>query len=95
MAILHVEKLGGLANFGGARSRIRSRGQCDTSSLPASEFKALETLFQAPAKSAPPKGADAFRFRITRSTAGGEETVEVPESHVPPAVASCVKDELV
>ena len=95
MAIWQIEKLGGLANFGGARSRIRSLGRFDTSSLSASEQKALEALFHKSAKAAKPKGADGFRYRITRSTLAGTETIEVPESQVHPAVASCVKDELV
>jgi len=95
MAIWQIEKLGGLANFGGARSRIRSLGRFDTSSLPAAEQEALEALFHKSAKPAKPGAADAFRYRITRTTSAGVETIEVPESHVPPAVASCVKDELV
>jgi Emfourin len=95
MAILHVEKLGGLANFGGARARIRSRGQCDTAALSAADQKAVESLFQSGGASGSPKGADAFRFRITRTTAAGAETVEAPEGHVPAALASCVKDEFV
>jgi emfourin len=94
MSILNIEKTGGLANFGGARSRIRSRGQLDTNSLSATELKAVEALFRKPARSASPTSADAFRFRITRSTAAGEETIEVPESDVPLAVAFAVKDEL-
>jgi hypothetical protein len=94
MAILHIEKLGGLAGFGGFRSRIRSRGQIDTAALSESDQKAVDRLFRTRGGSAP-QGADAFRFRISRTTAAGTETVEVPEAHVPAAVASSVKDELV
>ena len=95
MAILHVEKLGGLAGFGGARAHIRSHGQIDTAALSAADQKAVDSLFQTGGVSAPPKGADYFRFRISRTTAAGTETVEAPESCVPVALASCVKDELV
>ena len=95
MAILHVEKLGGLANFGGARARIRSRGQLDTEALSARELQAVDSLFHRPIESETPAVADGFRFRISRITAAGTETVEVPESRVPDALASCLKDEFV
>ena len=94
MAILHVEKLGGLANFGGAKARIRSRGQIDTAALSAADQKAVDSLFKKGGGPAP-KGGDDFRFRISRTTAAGTETVEAPESSIPAALASCVKDELV
>lgn len=95
MAILRVEKLGGLANFGGSRSRLRSRGQFDTSSLSQSDLETLEALFRKPKRAFPRGAADLFRFRISRDTEAGEETIEVSEAHVPPAIASCVEDELV
>lgn len=95
MAILHVEKLGGLAGFGGARARIRSRGQIDTASLSAADQKAVDSLFQTGGASAPPTEADGFRFRISRTTAAGTETIEASEAHVPAALASSVKDEFV
>jgi len=95
MAILYVEKLGGLAGFGGSRARIRSRGQIDSATLTAADQKAVEALFQSGGASAPEKGADYFRFRISRTTAAGTQTVEAPESRVPAALASCVKDEFV
>jgi hypothetical protein len=95
MAILHVEKLGGLAGFGGIHARIRSRGQIDTAALSAADQKAVDSLFQAGGASEPPKGADGFRFRISRTTAAGTETIEAPETHVPAALASCAKDEFV
>lgn len=95
MKILHVEKLGGLANFGGAHARIRSRGQIDTEALSTKELQAVESLFHRPGKSKSPVMPDSFRFRISRITATGTETVEVPESSVPAILASCVKDEFV
>ena len=95
MAILHVEKLGGLANFGGAHARIRSCGQFDTEALSARELQAVDSLFHSPSESETPAVADGFRFRISRITTAGTETVEAPESRVPAALASCVKDEFV
>lgn len=95
MGILKVEKIGGLAGFGGARARIRSLGQLDTAALSAAERKELDSLFRAGGSSEPAAGGDGFRFRISRSTAGGTETIEASEADVPAALASCVKDELV
>jgi hypothetical protein len=95
MAMLHVERLGGLANFGGARSRVRSRGQIDTAALSAADRRAVDALFQSGGGAAPHGAADEFRYRISRTTPGGTETVEAPEGHVPAALAACVKDELV
>jgi len=95
MAILHVEKLGGLAGYGGTRAHIRSHGQIDSADLSPADRKAVESLFQTGGARAPAKGADYFRFRISRTTAAGTETVEVAEALVPAALASCVKDELV
>ena len=94
MAILHVEKLGGLAGFGGVHARIRSRGQIDTADLSTADRKAVDALFRSGGAADPPKGADFFRYRISRSTAAGTETVEAPEGHVPAALASCVKDDV-
>ena len=95
MAILQIEKVGGLAGFGGIHAHIRSRGQIDTAALSDADRKAVESLFRRRGVATATQGADAFRFRITRTTAAGTETIEVPETHVPAAVASSVKDELV
>ena len=95
MPVLYVEKLGGLAGFGGSRARIRSRGQIDSAALSTADQNAVALLFEAGGISPPAAGADYFRFRISRTTAAGTQTIEVPESGVPAALASCVKDELV
>lgn len=95
MAILHIEKLGGLAGYGGAKARIRSRGQIDTTALSPADQKAVNKLFQTGGAVEPSKGADSFRFRISRTTTDGTETVEAHEGQLPEALASCVKDEFV
>jgi hypothetical protein len=95
MAIIHVEKVGGLAGFGGAGGKLRSRGQVDTSTFSEVEQQAVESLFQSQGRAKPSPVRDGFRFRISRTTADGTETVEAPESAVPTPVAQCVKDELV
>ena len=95
MAILHVEKLGGLAGFGGSNAHVRSRGKINTTELHTKDQKAVDSLFQSGNTDGSNKVADGFRFRISRTTDAGTETVEVPEAHVPASVVSCVKDELV
>jgi hypothetical protein len=95
MAKLHVERIGGLAGFGGARSHLRSHGEIDTESLSATEQRAVEAMFQAQGKAKPSKGRDTFRYRISRVTPEGVETIEAPEEAVPAALCHCVKDELI
>lgn len=95
MAILHIEKRGGLANFGGTNARIRSRGQVDTTALSPADQEVVDSLFQNGGSAGPAQEADAFRFRISRTTETGTETVEAHPSQVPEALASCVKDEFV
>ncbi len=38
---------------------------------------------------------DGFSYRISRTTANGTETIEVPGEDLPGAVIACVKDELI
>ena len=95
MAILHIEKHGGLAGFGGSNSHIRSRGQIDTAVLSPDDQKLLDSLFITGGAVEPSKEADSFRYLISRTTAVGTETIEASETQVPEALASCVKDEFV
>lgn len=95
MAILQVERIGGLAGFGAGGSHLRSQGQVDVASLSSEEQEAVEALFQSKPKTDSSKMRDGFRYRISRTTPSGTETVEAVESAVPPAIARCVKDELV
>lgn len=94
MSILSVERIGGLAGFGGARARIRSLGQLDTEQLSAADRKVVDALFQPRKKAEKSSVRDGFRFRLTRTTERGDETVEIAEKLVPALVAQCVKDEL-
>jgi hypothetical protein len=95
MPLLHIERIGGLAGFGGTRSHIRSHGQVDDSTLSDPDKRALEELFHSQAGAKPSQTRDEFRYRISRSTPAGTETVEVPESLVPKTLTQSVKDELV
>lgn len=94
MSKLHIERIGGLAGFGGALSRLRSHGEIELSKLSAADRQAVEKLFAAGAKSAASSARDAFRYRITRTTDTGTETIEAPEQLVPAVLSKCVHDEL-
>jgi hypothetical protein len=95
MPLLHVERIGGLAGFGGTQSHIRSHGQVDDAALSDSDKRTVEELFHSPGRAKASQTRDEFRYRISRSTPAGTETVEIPESLVPRMLTQCVKDELV
>jgi hypothetical protein len=87
---LKIERVGGLAGFGGPH--LKSRGELALSDLSAADQKAVEALFPDPNKVSPAtRGqADAFRYKITRDT----RTIEVPEHAVPATIRNSVKDVL-
>jgi hypothetical protein len=97
MATLRVERVGGLAGMGGTNSHVRSQGQVDDDALSSDDREAIETLFRSKEKRQAKLSEvrDGFRYKISRATAAGVETVEAPESAVPAILARCVKDELV
>ncbi|MCU1386296.1 MAG: hypothetical protein JWL71_4993 [Acidobacteria bacterium] len=89
---LKVEQVGGFAGFGGPH--LKSSGTLDLSTLSSNDRLAVEALFartKAPAGSAgAATGGDQFRYRLTRGTASGTESIEASESEVPPAVKAIV-----
>jgi hypothetical protein len=91
---LQIEKIGGLAGFGG--THLKSRGELAVSDLSPADNQVIEDLFKDPQKAVPahPGEADAFRYRITRQTAAGTQTIEVPGSAVPAALRESVRDVL-
>jgi len=96
MTVLKVERVGGLGGFGGPGSHVRSRGEIDSAGLADADRERLEALFERGAAASPPSQVrDGFSYRITRETAQGSETIEVPESDVPATVAQSVRDELI
>lgn len=96
MSVLTVERLGGLAGFGGAGSHIRSEGRIELASLSDEDQRAVAQLFRhadAPRKASPVR--DGFHYRVTRTVASRAETVEIPEAAMPAALIACVRDELI
>jgi len=92
---LQVERIGGLAGFGGAGSHVRSHGEVDMTALSTAEQRAVEALFQSRGMAKTAQVGDGFRYRISRTTPAGVEHIEAPEALVPAALSQCVKDELV
>jgi hypothetical protein len=95
MGILKIERVGGLAGFGLAGSKLRSEGQQALSALSAADRASVENLFKGStdARGQQPV-ADGFRYRITRTVNGKNQSVEVPEAAVPEALRACVTDRL-
>lgn len=93
--ILLVERLGGLAGFGSRGSRLRSRGTLDLDTLQEPERQKILALFSIGGTRETLKpGPDSFRYRITRRRETGIQTIEAHEAVVPPAICSCVRDEI-
>ena len=97
MGVLKVERLGGLAGMGLAGSHLRARGEIDPARLSAADRKRVDALFAGAGQGAaePSPVRDGFTYRLTRSGAAGEESVEIAESALPAAIAASVKDELI
>ena len=90
---LKIERVGGLAGFGLPGSHIKSRGELVLSELSPADQKAIASLFD-PGKKAGSQMPDAFRYRITRQTSSGPQTIEISEDRTPPVVRNSVKDVL-
>lgn len=96
MGVLKVERRGGLAGMGLAGSHVRSRGEIDPAHLSPADRKRVDALFAGAGQGAAASPVrDGFTYRLTRSTAAGEESVEVAEAALPAAIAASVKDELI
>jgi hypothetical protein len=89
---LQIERIGGLAGFGGPH--LKSRGELALSALSSADRQAVEDLFSHPEKAVqPPVGAAGFfSYTITRQTPAGTQTITVPETAVPAALKNIVRD---
>jgi len=96
LSTVKIERVGGVGGFGGPH--LKSRGELPIAELSAADQAAVNTLFAGQRKgkargAAPnPQMRDGFSYRISRPTPNGTETVEVPESMVPAALLSSVRD---
>jgi hypothetical protein len=94
MSKLKIERLGGLAGFGSKNSPLQSSGEINLDELSAEDKKAVEELFLSTGKTERSLSRDAFRYRISRMTSEGLESIEADEEKIPNAVKQCVKDEM-
>lgn len=94
MPKINVERVGGIAGFGGPQSRVRSIGEVETESLSKADQRIIDKAFRAPSSDENKDVRDGFRYRLSRSSAKGVEEVEVAESRVPASVTRCVRDVL-
>jgi hypothetical protein len=93
---LEIERLGGLGGFGGGLTpRVRSVGKVSLDALSDQDRGVVSKLFAA--GGAPPKAGspDEFRYRLTRTTDQGTQTIEAPAHAIPAAVEQSVRDELI
>ena len=90
---IQIERTGGFAGFGLPGSHVQSRGEMALSELSPADRAAIDALFESKSGVASPT-PDGFRYRITRQTASGTQTIEAPESQVPAALKESVKDVL-
>ena len=90
---LTIERIGGLGGFGLPGSRLRSHGKLALSDLSAADKGAVEKLFESGGSPQDSRNPHGLRYRITRQTDSGPQTVEAPENQVPAALSGAVKDE--
>jgi hypothetical protein len=94
MGIVKIERMGGIGGFGGPH--LKSRGERSVDDLSPADKAAIDSLFASQGKARGmddnPRMRDGFSYRLSRQTPTGTETVEVPESMVPAALVSSVKD---
>jgi hypothetical protein len=90
-----IEKLGGIAGFGGPFARIRSIGTIDERSLSLKDRDYLQNLFLSYSTKRFTQQCDEFIFRIIQKNDNEEKRIDVPESLLPDSIRSCVRDEFV
>ena len=76
----------------GGFNPLKARGEIDASDLSAAAHTALDERFKAREKAAPHGNEPVYR--ITRTTASGHESVDLPERLMPAGLVSVVRDEL-
>lgn len=91
---LKIERLGGIAGIGSPRSKLRSIGEADLDSLSAEDRQQVEHLFARGGVKPSRLSPHMFRYRLTRITANGRQTIEAPEDDVPRSVVDHVHDDM-
>ena len=93
--VIEIERLGGIAGFGGPGAHVRSRGRLAYASLTATDQALLDQAFKSVGKRKVSLQRDRFSYRVSRTDVAGTVTIEVAAEHLPTALVQCVVDELV
>jgi hypothetical protein len=78
-----IERRGGFAG-------LKASGSIDGDALDPDDRQILEALLDSEEPLASDPGADRYTYVVTRENAFGSTTREIPESVMPPTVASVV-----
>jgi hypothetical protein len=82
-----IERRGGFAG-------LKASGRIEGDAMDPGDRQLLETLLDSTEPLAADPGADRYTYVVTRKNALGSTTREIPESVMPPTVASLVTAEL-
>jgi hypothetical protein len=82
-----IERRGGFAG-------LKASGSIDGDAMDPGDRQLLEDLLDSKAPFARDPGADRYTYVVTRENALGSTTREIPESVMPPTVASVVTAEI-
>jgi hypothetical protein len=82
-----IERRGGFAG-------LKASGSIDGDALDPDDRQLLEDLLDSKEPLAKDPGADRYTYVVTRENALGSTTREIPESVMPPTVASVVATEI-
>ncbi|MGB8791046.1 MAG: protealysin inhibitor emfourin [Mycobacterium sp.] len=82
-----IERHGGFAG-------LKASGRIDGDAMDPDDRHLLETLLDSTEPLAADPGADRYTYVVTRENALGSTTREIPESVMPPTLASVVAPEI-
>ena len=82
-----IERRGGFAG-------LKASGAIDGDTLNPADRQTLEQLLDTDEPLVPEPGADRYTYLVTRETALGSTTREIPESVMPAAVARAVTPQI-
>lgn len=82
-----IERRGGLAG-------LPADGRVSADAMDAGDRESLDRILDSNAPLPRDVGADRYTYIVTRRTASGETTREIPESMMPQSVARVVREQI-
>jgi predicted metal-dependent TIM-barrel fold hydrolase len=95
MSKLKIERIGGLAGFGTKNSHLRSIGEIDTDDLSKEDKNTIIDLFESQSNMDITPAIDTFRYKISRVTDKGIDSIEVNEEKIPATVRQFLNDKII